>query len=115
MKIILNDNSEIAIASYENKEPSVIFHIENLTFEDVKASFTESNTEEVKVFNDLGEQVASYKEYILGNRITIDMETNTAEVCLEEKSTRRLVKQNTADITAINEAIASLAEIVVGE
>ena len=44
MKIILNDNSEIAIASYENKESSVIFHIENMAFEDVKAKFTEPNT-----------------------------------------------------------------------
>ena len=41
MKIILNDNSEIAIASYENKESSVIFRIENLAFEDVKARFTD--------------------------------------------------------------------------
>lgn len=115
MKIILNDNSEIAIASYENKESSVIFHIENMTFENVKATLTEANTEEVKVFNDLGEQVASYKGYVLGNRIILDTNTNTMEVSLEEKSTRKLVEQNTADITAINEAIASLAEIVGGE
>lgn len=115
MKIILNDNSEITITSYENKESGVIFHIENLAFEDAKARFTESNTEEVNVFNDLDEPVASYKEYILGNRITLDTDTNTMEVCLEEKSTRKLVEQNTADITAINEAIASLAEIVGGE
>lgn len=115
MKIILRDNSEIAIASYENKESSTIFHIENLTFEDVKEKFTESNTEEVNVFNDLDEQVASYKGYVLGNRITLDTDKNTMEVSLEEKSTRNLVEQNTADITAINEAIASLAEIVGGE
>lgn len=112
MKIILRDNSEIAIASYENKESSVIFHIENLTFEDVKARFTESNTEEVNVFNDLDEQVASYKGYVLGNRITLDTDKNTMEVSLEEKSIRDLVEQNIADITAINEAIASLAEII---
>lgn len=115
MKITLKNNSEIEIQSYENRESSVIFYIENLTFEDAKARFTESNTEEVTVFNDLGEQVASYKEYILGNRITLDTDTNTMEVCLEEKSTRKVVEQNTADITAINEAIASLAEIVGGE
>ena len=115
MKIILKDNSEIKIQSYENKESSVIFRIENIAFEDVKARFTESNTEEVNVFNDLDEQVASYKGYVLGNRITLDTDTNTMEVSLEEKSTRKLVEQNTADITAINEAIASLAEIVGGE
>ena len=115
MKIILKDNSEITIASYENKESSVIFHIENLAFEDVKARFTESNTEEVKVFNDLGEQVAEYTGYVLGNRIVLNQDSNTIEVTLEEKTTKALVKQNTADITAINEAIASLAEIVGGE
>lgn len=115
MKIILKDNSEIKIQSYENKGSSVIFHIENMTFENVKAILTEDNTEEVKVFNDLGEQVASYKGYVLGNRITLDTDTNTMEVSLEEKSTRKLVEQNTADITAINGAIAALAEIVGGE
>nr|DAO97155.1 MAG TPA: hypothetical protein [Caudoviricetes sp.] len=108
MKIILNDNSEISIASYENKESSVIFQLENMAFENVKARFTESNTEEVKVLNDLDEQVASYKGYILGNRIILDTDANTLEVRLEEKSTRKLVEQNTADITAINDAIASL-------
>ena len=115
MKIILKDNSEITIASYENKESSVIFHIENMAFEDAKNRLTESNTEEVGVFNDLDEQVASYKGYILGNKIVLDTDTNTLEVSLEEKSTRKLVEQNTADITAINDAIASLAEIVGGE
>lgn len=114
MKIILNDNSEITIASYENKESSVVFHIENLAFEDVKVRFTESNTEEVNVFNDLNEQVASYKGYILGNKILFNTDTNILEIILEEKTTRKLVEQNTADITAINEAIASLAEIVGG-
>ena len=115
MKIIFKDNSEIAIASYENKESSVIFNIENMAFEDAKARFTESNTEEVNVFNDLGEQVARYKGYVLGNKIILDTDKNTMEVSLEEKSTRKLVEQNTEDITAINEAIASLAEIVGGE
>ena len=115
MKIILNDNSEIAITSYENKESSVIFHIENMAFEDAKARFTESNTEEVNVFNDLNEQVASYKGYVLGNRITFNTDTSILEIILEEKTTRTLLEQNTADITAINEAIASLAEIVGGE
>lgn len=115
MKIILNDNSEIAITSYENKESSVIFHIENMAFEDAKTKFNESNTEEVNVFNDLNEQVASYKGYVLGNRITFNTDTSILEIILEEKTTRKLVEQNTADITAINEAIASLAEIVGGE
>ena len=64
------------------------------------------------MINDLGECLAMYKDYILGNKLVLDKETNTMEVSLEEKSTRKLVEQNTADITAINEAIASLAEIV---
>ena len=115
MKIILKDNSEIKIQSYENKESSVIFRIENFSFDEVMTRLTESNTEEVKVFNDLGEQVASYKGYVLGNRIILDTDTNTMELSLEEKSTRKLVEQNTADITAINGAIAALAEIVGGE
>ena len=32
MKIRLKNNSEIEIQSYENKESSVIFHIENMAF-----------------------------------------------------------------------------------
>ena len=115
MKIILNDNSEIAITSYENKESSVILHLEIMTLDDVKCRFTEQNTEEVKIFNDLGEQVATYSGYVLGNKIVMDTQTGTIEIILEEKSTHKLVEQNAADIAAINEAIASLAEIVGGE
>ena len=115
MKIILNDETEVKITCYENKESSVLIDLEELTIDEVKAKFTESNTEDVKVFNDLDEQVAEYTGYVLGNRIVLNQDSNTIEVTLEEKTTKDLVKQNTADITAINEAIASLAEIVGGE
>ena len=35
MKIILKDNSEIAIVSYENKSSSASFYIEGISFEEV--------------------------------------------------------------------------------
>lgn len=55
------------------------------------------------------------KDYILGNCITYDSDLDTFELELQERSIEKLVEQNTADISAINEAIASLAEIVGGE
>ena len=83
---------------------------------------------EIKVLNELGETVLTAKGYSLGDSISVNSRENTTKVTLEVKETREAVvdaakaiqalqntsEQNTADITAINEAIASLAEIVGG-
>lgn len=129
MKIILKNNHEIEINEYENKENAVTFKCKDLAFSAIPATFTKENTEKVTVINDLDETVAEYQNYVLGDRIVVNQESGITEVTIEQKEPKEAVSditkivesikaeatQNTADIDAINEAIAALAEIVGGE
>ena len=131
MKLVLKDNTSIDIESYENKasESAVVFRCKDITVSDVIAKFTEANTAEVDVFNDLEEQVAKYIDYILGDKISYEKTSEIVEVTLEFKATREAVvdvksalqnlqassTQNAEDIAAINDAIADLASAIGGE
>jgi len=131
MKLVLKDNTSIDIESYENKESesAVVFRCKDITVSDVIAKFTEANTAEVDVFNDLEEQVAKYIDYILGDKISYEKASEIVEVTLEFKSTKEAVvdvksalqnlqassTQNAEDIAAINDAIADLASAIGGE
>ena len=131
MKLVLKDNTSIDIESYENKasENAVVFRCKDTTVSDVIAKFSEANTAEVDVFNDLEEQVAKYIDYILGDKISYEKTSEIVEVTLEFKTTREAVvdvksalqnlqassTQNAEDIAAINDAIADLASAIGGE
>ena len=129
MKIVLKNNHEIEINEYENKENAVVFKCKDLAFNTIPATFTKENTETVTVVNDLEEAVAEYQNYVLGDRIVYNNDTGITEVTIEQKEAKEAVSditkvvdalkassdQNTADIDAINDAIAALAEIVGGE
>ena len=131
MKLVLKDNTSIDIEPYENKasENAVVFRCKDTTVSDVIAKFSEANTAEVDVFNDLEEQVAKYIDYILGDKISYEKTSEIVEVTLEFKATREAVvdvksalqnlqassTQNAEDIAAINDAIADLASAIGGE
>ena len=116
MKLVLKDNTSIDIESYENKasENAVVFRCKDTTVSDVIAKFSEANTAEVDVFNDLEEQVA--KSEIV--EVTLEFKA-TREAVVDVKSALQNLQasstQNAEDIAAINDAIADLASAIGGE
>lgn len=128
-KLVLKDGTALALKEFntENDEISVI--LLDMGYQKAIEILKVEQIAEIKILNELGEVVLTAKGYSLGNRIYVNTKENTTKVTFEVKETREAVidatkaiqtlqntsEQNTADITAINEAIASLAEIVGGE
>lgn len=128
-KLVLKDGAKLDIKEFNTKEGEVSVTLLDMGYQKAVDALTPEQVSDIKILNELGETVLTSKGYSLGERISVNSKENTAKVTFEVKETREAVvdatkaiqilqnasAQNTADITAINEAIASLAEIVGGE
>lgn len=128
-KLVLKDGTELGIEEFNAEDGKVSVTLLGRGYQEAVEALTAEQIADIKILNELGEVVLTAKGYNLGNRISVNTKENTTTVTFEVKETREAVvdatkaiqilqntsEQNTADITAINEAIASLAEIVGGE
>ena len=128
-KLVLKDGTELGIDEFNAEDGKVSVTLSDRGYQEAVEALTAEQIADIKILNELGEVVLTAKEYSLGDSISVNSKANTTTVTFEVKETREAVvyatkaiqalqstsEQNTADITAINEAIASLAEIVGGE
>lgn len=128
-KLVLKDGTELKIKEFNAEEGKVSVILLGMGYQEAVEALTAEQIADIQILNELGEVVLTAKGYSLGDSISVNTKENTTTVTLEVKETREAVvdatkaiqklqntsEQNTADITAINEAIASLAEIVGGE
>lgn len=127
-KLILKDGMTLDIEEFSTLEDGVSLILIDMGYQKTVDTLTQDQVSDVKILNELGETVLAAKGYKLSNNIVVNTDKNTTKVTLEVKETREAVvdatkaiqilqntsAQNQADIDAINEAIASLAEIVGG-
>lgn len=127
-KLVLKDGTALKIKDFNTDENKFSVTLLDMGYQQAVDTLTEEQISDVKVLNELGETVLALQGYVLGNSILVNTGDNTTKVTLEVKGTREAViditkaiqtlqntsAQNQADIDAINEAIASLAEIVGG-
>lgn len=127
-KLVLKDGTELALKEYNTENDEISVTLLEMGYQTAIDTLTTEQIAEIKILNELGETVLTAKGYSLGDSISVNSKENTTKVTLEVKKTREAVvdatkaiqtlqntsAQNTADIDAINEAIASLAEIVGG-
>lgn len=128
-KLVLKNGAELNLKEFNTKEGKVSITLLDMGYQQAVEALTAEQIAEIKVLNELGETVLTAKGYSLGDSISVNSRENTTTITLEVKETREAVvdatkaiqtlqnasAQNTADIAAINGAIASLAEIVGGE
>ena len=128
-KLVLKDGTELTLNEFNTENDKISVTLVDMGYQKAIETLKVEQIAEIKILNELGEVVLKAKGYSLGSRISVDSKRNTTTVTFEVKETREAVvdaakaiqalqntsEQNTADITAINEAIASLAEIVGGE
>lgn len=127
-KLVLKDGTKLDIKEFNTKEGKVSITLLDMGYQQAVEALATEQIADIQILNELGETVLTAKGYSLGDSISVNSRENTTTVTLEVKETREAVvdatkaiqtlqnasAQNTADITAINEAIASLAEIVGG-
>ena len=128
-KLILKDGTNLDIEEFSTLEDGVSLTLIDMGYQKTVDALTQDQVSDVKILNELGETVFTAKGYSLGDSISVNSKENTTKEIFEVKATRDAVveatkeiqtlqnisEQNTADIKAINEAIASLAEIIGGE
>ena len=119
MKLILSNKSEIEIQQYEylssgDDEGGIKVIIHGITIEELVEKL-KAKLDEVAVKTDSDETVYSLKNATLGNVITKDIGTGSVTFTIKPQNADFYIAQNTADIAAINEAIADLAASVGGE
>lgn len=128
-KLVLKDGTELALNEFNTENDKISVTLVDMSYQKTIETLKVEQIAEIKILNELREVVLTAKGYSLGSRISVDSKRNTTTVTFEVKETREAVvdatkaiqrlqntsEQNTADIAAINEAIASLAEIVGGE
>lgn len=127
-RLVLKDGTTIALKEYNTENDEISVTLLETNYQQAVNTLTTEQIAEIKILNELGETVLTAKGYSLGDSISVNSKENTTKVTLEVKETREAVvdatkaiqtlqstsEQNTADIDAINEAIAALAEIVGG-
>ena len=127
-KLILKDGTNLDIGEFSTLEDGVSLTLIDMGYQKTVDILTQDQVSDIKVLNELGETVLAVKGYKLRKYIEVNTAENTTKVTFELKETREAVidatkaiqtlqntsAQNQADIDAINEAIASLAEIVGG-
>lgn len=127
-KLVLKDGTELALKEFNTENDEISVTLLDMGYQKAIETLKVEQIAEIKILNELGETVLTAKGYSLGDSISVNSKENTTKVTLEVKKTREAVvdatkaiqtlqnasAQNTADIDAINEAIASLAEIVGG-
>lgn len=127
-KLVLKDGTELALKEFNTENDEISVTLLDMGYQQAVDALTVEQIAEIKILNELGETALTAKGYSLGDSISVNSRENTTKVTLEVKETREAVvdatkaiqtlqntsAQNTADIDAINEAIASLAEIVGG-
>lgn len=127
-KLILKDGTNLDIEEFSTLEDGVSLTLIDMGYQKTVDTLTQDQVSDIKILNELGETVLTAKGYSLGDSISVNSKENTTKVTLVVKETRDALidatkaiqtlqntsEQNTADIDAINEAIASLAEIVGG-
>lgn len=128
-KLVLKDGTKLDIKEFNTKEGKVSITLLDMGYQQAVEALATEQIADIQILNELGETVLTAKGYSLGDSISVNSRENTTTVTLEVKETREAVvdaakaiqalqntsEQNTADITAINGAIAALAEIVGGE
>lgn len=128
-KLVLKDGTELGIEEFNTEDDKISVTLSDRGYQEAVEALSAEQIADIKILNELGEVVLTAKGYNLGDSISVNTKENTTKVTFEVKETREAVvdatkaiqalqntsEQNTADITAINEAIASLAEIVGGE
>ena len=128
-KLVLKDGTKLDIKEFNTKEGKVSITLLDMGYQQAVEALATEQIADIQILNELGETVLTAKGYSLGDSISVNSRENTTTVTLEVKETREAVvdaakaiqalqnasAQNTADIIAINGAIAALAEIVGGE
>ncbi len=110
MKIILNDNSEFELESFNTEDSMLNLEIKNSTIDEVEKRMSDENLAKVDVYTDEGEITHTVIDGTLGKNISKDRKTHIIKVSVVAKDVNEAVKDHSAHIDSLNAAIVSLSK-----
>lgn len=110
MKIILNDNSEFELESFNTEDSMLNLEIKNSTIDEVEERMSDENLAKVDVYTDEGEITHTVIDGTLGKNISKDRKTHIIKVSIVAKEVNEAVKDHSAHIDSLNAAIVSLSK-----
>lgn len=109
MKIILKDNSEFELESFNTEDSMLNLEIKNSTIDEVEERMSDENLAKVDVYTDEGEITHTVIDGTLGKNISKDRKTHIIKVSIVAKEVNEAVKDHSAHIDSLNAAIVSLS------
>lgn len=112
MKIVLKDNSELEIESFNTEDSMLNLEIKNSTIDEVEERMSDENLAKVDVYTDEGEITHTVTDGTLGKNISKDRETKIIKVSIVSKEVNEAVKDHKKNIDALTAEIIDMKNVV---
>ena len=112
MKIILNDNSEFELESFNTEDSMLNLEIKNSTIDEVEKRMSDENLAKVDVYTDEGEITHTVTDGTLGKNISKDRKTQIIKVSIVAKEVNEAVKDHKKNIDALTAEVSDMKSVV---
>lgn len=112
MKIILNDNSEFELESFNTEDSMLNLEIKNSTIDEVEERMSDENLAKVDVYTDEGEITHTVTDGTLGKNISKDRKTKIIKVSIVSKEVNEAVKDHKKNIDALTTEVSDMKSVV---
>lgn len=112
MKIILKDNSEFELESFNTENSMLNLEIKNSTIDEVEERMSDENLAKVDVYTDEGEITHTVTDGTLGKNISKDRKTKIIKVSIVAKEVNEAVKDHKKNIDALTAEVSDMKSVV---
>lgn len=112
MKIVLKDNSEFELESFNTEDFMLNLEIKNSTIDEVEERMSDENLAKVDVYTDEGEITHTVTDGTLGKNISKDRETQIIKVSIVSKEVNEAVKDHKKNIDALTTEVSDMKSVV---
>lgn len=111
MKIVLKDNSEFELESFNTEDSMLNLEIKNSTIDEVEERMSDENLAKVDVYTDEGEITYTVTDGTLGKNISKDRETQIIKISIVSKEVNEAVKDHKKNIDALTAEISDMKSV----
>lgn len=112
MKIVLKDNSEFELESFNTEDSMLNLEIKNSTIDEVEERMSDENLAKVDVFTDEGEITHTVIDGTLGKNISKDRKTHIIKASIVAKEVNEAVKDHKKNIDVLTAEVSDMKSVV---
>lgn len=112
MKVILKDNSEFELESFNTEDSMLNLEIKNSTIDEVEERMSDENLAKVDVYTDECEITHTVTDGTLGKNISKDRKTQIIKVSIVAKEVNEAMKDHKKNIDALTTEFSDMKSVV---